>query len=138
VICNSAAAFGARQVILLAESAHPFHPKALRASGGAVMAIRLLQGPSIEELPADPSIVALSTEGTDIRGANFPVSFGLLIGLEGPGLPAMWRRRAHRIPTHAGVESLNAAAAATVALYEWSCQRRKKKRSPTAPAGRKK
>ncbi|MGE5255468.1 MAG: 16S rRNA (guanine(527)-N(7))-methyltransferase RsmG, partial [Hyphomicrobiales bacterium] len=32
---RSAAAFGAVQVILLAESAHPFHPKSLRASGGA-------------------------------------------------------------------------------------------------------
>ena len=31
---RSAVAFGASQVILLAESAHPYHPKSLRASGG--------------------------------------------------------------------------------------------------------
>jgi 16S rRNA (guanine527-N7)-methyltransferase len=121
-VIRSAAAFGAHQIILLAESAHPFHPKALRASGGTVMSIPLRQGPSLKELPADLPIIALSAEGTDIRNAVFPPSFGLLIGLEGPGLPATWRRTARCIPIRAAVESLNAAAAAAVALYEWSRQ----------------
>jgi len=121
-VIRSAAAFGARQVILLAESAHPFHPRSLRASGGTVMSIRLRQGPFLKELPADLPIIALSAEGTDIRNTVFPPSFGLLIGLEGPGLPAFWRRTARRIPIHATVESLNAATAAAVALYEWSRQ----------------
>jgi tRNA G18 (ribose-2'-O)-methylase SpoU len=121
-VIRSAAAFGARQVILLAESAHPFHPKSLRASGGTVMSIRLRQGPSLKELPADLPIIALSVEGADIRTTVFPPSFGLLIGLEGPGLPAIWRRTARCIPIRATVESLNAAAAAAVALYEWSRQ----------------
>jgi 16S rRNA (guanine527-N7)-methyltransferase len=121
-VIRSAAAFGAHQVILLAESAHPFHPRSLRASGGTVMSIRLRQGPFLKELPADLPIIALSVEGTDIRNTVFPPSFGLLIGLEGPGLPAIWRRTARCIPIHAAVESLNAAAAAAVALYEWSRQ----------------
>jgi 16S rRNA (guanine(527)-N(7))-methyltransferase RsmG len=121
-VIRSAAAFGAHQVILLAESAHPFHPRSLRASGGTVMSIRLRQGPFLKELPADLPIIALSAEGIDIRDTVFPPSFGLLIGLEGPGLPAIWRRTARRIPIHATVESLNAATAAAVALYEWSRQ----------------
>jgi 16S rRNA (guanine527-N7)-methyltransferase len=121
-VIRSAAAFGAYQVILLAECAHPFHPRSLRASGGTVMSIRLRQGPFLKELPADLPIIALSAEGIDIRNTVFPPSFGLLIGLEGPGLPAIWRRTAHRIPIHATVESLNAATAAAVALYEWSRQ----------------
>jgi 16S rRNA (guanine527-N7)-methyltransferase len=116
---RSAAAFGASQVILLAESAHPFHPKALRASGGSVLRVQLRQGPALDGLPANLPIIALSPEGTDIRQAAFPLSFGLLAGMEGPGLPAAWRRQAVGIPISSAVESLNAAAAIAVVLYEW-------------------
>jgi 16S rRNA (guanine(527)-N(7))-methyltransferase RsmG len=118
-VIRSAAAFGATQVILLAESAHPFHPKALRASGGAVIRVQLRQGPALDRLPGDLPIIALSSEGADIRRTAFPPSFGLLAGLEGPGLPALWRQQAVGIPISATVESLNAAAAVAVALYEW-------------------
>jgi 16S rRNA (guanine(527)-N(7))-methyltransferase RsmG len=116
---RSAAAFGAAQVILLAESANPFHPKALRASGGAVLSLPLRQGPALDALPPDLPMIALSAEGTDIRKTEFPAAFGLLAGLEGPGLPEPWRQRAVRIPIRPGVESLNAAAAVSVALFEW-------------------
>ena len=116
---RSAAAFGAVQAILLAESAHPFHPKALRASGGAVLSLPLRQGPALDAVPYELPILALSAEGSDIRTAAFPAAFGLLAGLEGPGLPEPWRRRAVRIPIRPEVESLNAAAATAVAMYEW-------------------
>jgi 16S rRNA (guanine527-N7)-methyltransferase len=116
---RSAAAFGAAQVILLAESAHPFHPKSLRASGGAALSVPLRQGPGLGELPEDLPILALSAEGSDLRHASFPAAFGLLAGMEGPGLPEPWRRRALRIPIGSAVESLNAAVAVSVALYEW-------------------
>ena len=116
---RSAAAFGVTQVILLAESAHPFHPKALRASGGSVLRVHLRQGPALKKLSADLPIIALSPGGADIRQTVFPPSFGLLAGIEGPGLPAAWRRQAVGIPINPAVESLNAAAAVAVALYEW-------------------
>jgi 16S rRNA (guanine527-N7)-methyltransferase len=116
---RSAAAFGAAQVILLSECAHPFHPKALRASGGAAMRIRLRQGPALQDLPEDIPVFAISAEGEDIRQAAFPAAFGLLAGMEGPGLPPAWRRRALRVPISPEVESLNAAVAVSVALYEW-------------------
>jgi 16S rRNA (guanine527-N7)-methyltransferase len=116
---RSAAAFGAAQIILLAESANPFHPKALRTSGGAVLNLPLRQGPPLEALPPDLAIIALSAEGTDIRQTQFPEAFGLLAGLEGTGLPETWRRRAVRISIRPEVESLNAAVAVGIALYEW-------------------
>lgn len=121
-VIRSAAAFGVKQVILLNECAHPFHPKSLRASGGSALSVGLKSGPSINELPADIPIMALSAEGSDIRSADFPRAFGLLIGIEGHGLPKVWRKAAWRIPIEAGVESLNAAAATAIALYEWSCR----------------
>lgn len=116
---RSAAAFGASQVIFLRESAHPFHPKALRASAGGVLELPLRSGPGLADLPADLPLVALSAEGEDLAAIRFPEAFGLLAGLEGPGLPAALRLHAARIPIRPGVESLNAAAALAVALYEW-------------------
>jgi len=123
---RNAAAFGASQVILLAESAHPFHPKALRTSGGSALHVRLRQGPALDKLPVDLPIIALSPDGTDIRRAAFPTAFGLLAGMEGSGLPADWRHRAVSIPISPAVESLNAAAAVAVALYEWKRNSSKK------------
>lgn len=117
---RSAVAFGASAVILLAESAHPFHPRAVRASAGAVLSARLFRGPSIAELPPDLPVVGLSGDGNPLRDFSFPPAFGLLPGLEGPGLPDAWRRSAVSIPICPDVESLNAATAIAIALYTWS------------------
>jgi tRNA G18 (ribose-2'-O)-methylase SpoU len=119
-VIRSSVAFGASRIILLAESAYPYHPKAIRASGGAVLHAELFQGPSIEDLPEDLPLVPLSSEGKDIALFTFPRSFGLLPGMEGPGLPDNWRRRAVAIPIKHEVESLNASTATAVALYVWS------------------
>jgi 16S rRNA (guanine(527)-N(7))-methyltransferase RsmG len=117
---RSAVAFGATQVILLAESAHPYHPKSLRASGGAVLYARLLEGPSLRDLPEELPLLALSQRGAEISESVFPASFGLLVGMEGPGLPERWQKHALAIPIRPQVESLNAATAAAIALYVWS------------------
>jgi len=118
-IIRSAAAFDVNQVILLAESAHPYHPKALRAAGGVTPKVRLRQGPSLKNLPDDLPIVALSAEGRNIDRADLPKRFGLLAGLEGEGLPDQWRERSVCISISKKVESLNAATATAIALYEW-------------------
>lgn len=120
---RSAVAFGIEQVILLAESANPYHPKSLRASGGTVLDARFLSGPSIRELPAHLPLVPLSAEGADIAEAVFPATFAFLPGVEGPGIPDTWRHRAVAIPISPGVESLNAATAIGIALYVWSRSR---------------
>lgn len=119
-VIRSAVAFGVNRVILLAESAHPYHPKAIRASGGAVLRARLLEGPALHELPEELPLVSLSVEGKDISGFHFPASFGLLPGIEGPGLPEQWRQSAVGIPIRPDVESLNAATATAIALYVWA------------------
>ncbi|HBZ56463.1 MAG TPA: 16S rRNA (guanine(527)-N(7))-methyltransferase RsmG [Syntrophobacteraceae bacterium] len=119
-VIRSAAAFGAAQIILLAESAHPYHPKAIRASGGAMLRVRLRQGPSLHDLTPDLPIMALSAGGAELAGVVFPGSFGLLPGLEGPGLPEGWRGNAVGIALQGGVESLNAATATAIVLHAWS------------------
>ncbi|MFZ2444805.1 MAG: 16S rRNA (guanine(527)-N(7))-methyltransferase RsmG [Syntrophobacteraceae bacterium] len=118
-VIRSAVAFGARAV-LLAEAANPYHPKAIRASGGMVFGAKLLEGPSINDLPADLPIIPLSKEGENIADFRFPESFGLLPGLEGPGLPDRFRNKGISIPIRPEVESLNAVVATAIALYEWA------------------
>jgi 16S rRNA (guanine527-N7)-methyltransferase len=120
-VIRSAAAFGV-EVILLKEAANPYHPKALRVVGPAVFKTTVMSGPAIAELPILDNMFALTTEGTNIytfKPAKYlKKGLNLLMGLEGPGLtkhdfPAD-RRLA--IPMLPGVESLNAATAAAIAM----------------------
>jgi len=121
-VIRSAVAFGAAEIVLLAEAANPFHPKSVRASGGAVFRANLLEGPSIQDLPDDLPVVPLSKEGKRISDFKFPAKFGLLPGIEGPGLPDRFRKTAVSIPISRQVESLNAVVATAVALFVWAEQ----------------
>lgn len=120
---RSGLAFGASRIVLLNGAAHPFHPKTLRASGGAVLQARLANGPALADLPLDLPFLPLSLEGKDLTQTTLPATCALLPGIEGPGLPPAWRSRAIRIPIRPEVDSLNAAAALSIVLYEWSRQR---------------
>jgi 16S rRNA (guanine527-N7)-methyltransferase len=121
-VIRSAAAFGVSGVILLKEAAFPFHPKAVRASSGAVFKIPLFRGDSIHgfmENAGKTPVVSLDKRGCDIASFTFPDTFYLLPGMEGPGLPDEAKNRAISIPLNENIDSLNGAAAAAIALYEW-------------------
>ncbi len=118
-VIRSAAAFHVDRIIMLAESANPFHPKAVRASAGTVFSARLFQGPSLSDLPHHLPVIALAASGRSLSQTVFPPSFFLLTGMEGPGLPQQWQANAVAIPMAPDVESLNAAVATAIALYEW-------------------
>jgi 16S rRNA (guanine(527)-N(7))-methyltransferase RsmG len=120
-VIRSAAAFGVARIVLLREAAHPFHPKAARAAGPALFQVAMEQGPSIRDLRCGQTpLLALSAEGPDIGSEPFPDCFGLVTGVEGPGLPDHLRTGpTRRIPMEPGVESLNAATATAIALYAW-------------------
>jgi 16S rRNA (guanine527-N7)-methyltransferase len=124
-VLRSAAAFGVARVVMLREAAHPFHPKSSRAAGTALFQVPLLQGPSIRELECRHApIIALDTSGPELSEYPFPATFGLVAGVEGPGLPDRLRQgQRRRIAMAAEVESLNAATAAAIALYAWSRER---------------
>lgn len=126
-VIRSAVAFGIENIVLLSESAHPYHPKSIRASGGAVFRANLFEGPSVQDLPANLPVLPLSAEGEDISKFKFPDTFGFLPGIEGPGLPDHFRSKALSIPIQKNVESLNAATAVGIALYIWSQSRGKNK-----------
>ena len=124
-ILRSAEAFGAASVAIGPGTADPFGPKAVRASMGAIFTIPVArtQTGGGAGLPALPGrTVALAAEAAaplhDLRLAG---EVTLLIGAERTGLPEEILAAADdvaRIPIAS--HSLNAAMAATVALYEAS------------------
>jgi RNA methyltransferase, TrmH family len=119
-VLRSAHAFGASSVALGPGCADPHSPKAVRASMGAIFAVSLARASSPAELPGRR--IALSADAAEtLRGplAAHGGEVTLLIGAEREGLPAELVAACEehaRIPIAA--ESLNAAMAATVALYE--------------------
>ena len=121
-VLRSAAAFGVARVVLLKEAAHPFHPKSTRAAGPALFQVPLCLGPSLSDVESrHVPLIALATDGPGIDTLPFPARFGLIPGLEGPGLPDRFRAGERRhIPIAPGVESLNAATATAIALYLWN------------------
>ncbi len=123
-VIRSAAAFGVGQVVLLREAAHPFHPRSVRAAGPSVFQVPLRHGPSLAELHVkEHPLIALDTSGPELSATPFPPRFGLVVGAEGPGLARHLRTgERRRIAMEPGVESLNAATAAAVALYVWARQ----------------
>jgi TrmH family RNA methyltransferase len=116
-VVRSALAFGAASVALGPDCADPYTPKAVRASMGAIFALDVAKVSDPTELPGE-TIALVAGEGAPLTGPlDRPVS--LLIGAEREGLPATVTtacdRTAH-IPI--ATESLNAAVAASIALYE--------------------
>ncbi len=126
-VLRSAAAFEVDRVVLLQESANPFHPKSLRAGGPGILGLSLFHGPSIRSLPETTlPLMALSSEGSSIHDQLWPESFMLLPGVEGPGLPqGLTQILKIGIPIAARVESLNAAVATAITLYDWQGKRPK-------------
>jgi TrmH family RNA methyltransferase len=121
-VIRSALAFGAACVALGADCADPFSPKAVRASMGAIFAVQLARVHDPARLPGERvALVAGAGErlaAVSERLARAPV-VSLLVGAERAGIePIALTACQHvaRIPI--ATDSLNAAMAATVALYE--------------------
>jgi TrmH family RNA methyltransferase len=141
-VLRSAQAFGASCVALGPGCADPHGPKAVRASMGAIFTVALAHVSGLDELPGE--LIALAADAPDVlRGphADGPGDDAaaareggvtLLVGSEREGLPDTVTAacdRLARIPIAS--DSLNAAMAATVALYEMT---RRPYRGPALPS----
>ena len=115
-VLRSAVAFGAASVALGPGCADPYGPKAVRASMGAIFGMPVARAEP-GDLPGE--LVALvAGAGKSLTGpASGPVT--LMVGAEREGLPADVVAAAGRV-AHIPIagDSLNAAMAATIALYE--------------------
>jgi TrmH family RNA methyltransferase len=130
-ILRSAEAFGAQAVVSLPGTVSAWNPKAVRASAGSIFRNPLLSV-SAEDCFArlrEAGVRILTTAVHGAEPANLvdlagPVA--LVIGNEGNGVPEALTALADgavTIPCPGPVESLNAAVAASVLLYEASRQR---------------
>lgn len=131
-ILRSAFAFGAAGAFMGADSADPYQPKALRAAAGMALRLPLITAPdlaaslSLARRLGRPVLGLAAAGGTplstlELKGAG-PV---LVVGSEGQGLsqPVLdCISQLVTIPLRPGAESLNAAVAASVVLYELARQ----------------
>ena len=131
-VVRAAEAFGATGVLFLKGSASPSNPKTLRASAGSLFRIPFIAG-----MDVSTAVAALRAERVDVFAAmpysgserlaeeiDFSRRCALVIGNEGRGVSEELRAISEdiAIPT-VGVESLNAAVAAAILLYETRRQR---------------
>jgi tRNA G18 (ribose-2'-O)-methylase SpoU len=122
---RNAAAFGAAAVLIDATSCDPLYRKAIRTSVGASLIVpfaRLSPDQDMVEAvrAAGFEPLALSPEGGEpLAGLAPPARAAVILGAEGPGLPAELaaRARAVSIPMAGGFDSLNVATTAGIVLH---------------------
>jgi TrmH family RNA methyltransferase len=129
-IVRAAEAFGATGVVFLKGAVSPYNPKCLRASAGSIFRVPLV--PAMDERLLLAAVeqrklemFALMPKGAlEVGECNFSDKCAIIVGSEGRGVSERLRGKARdvRIPT-VGVESLNAALAAGIALYAARKQR---------------
>jgi RNA methyltransferase, TrmH family len=128
-LLRSAAAAGATLAVLSKGCADAWSPKALRGGQGAQFVLPMLLRADLADWmrSATYPVWALAPYGEkSVFDLALKTPAGLLVGNEGAGLSAAVLRLARggvRIPMPRKVESLNAAAAAAVALFEAVRQR---------------
>ncbi len=128
-LLRSAAAAGADHVLLSPGCAFAWSPKVLRAAMGAHFAVNVVERADLVAWAGAfrGTTVALAGEGgRSLYELDLRKPVALMVGNEGAGLSPALRAVAKvtaRIPMASGIESLNAAAAGTIALFEASRQR---------------
>ena len=122
---RSCSAAGGTGFVALPPSADLHHPRAVRGSAGAVMSLAALRMKEDEFLAraTDSGIRILAATprgGVDFRQADYSRPVAVAVGSEAHGVPEGVAERAEpvTIPMPGGTESLNAAAAAAVVLFE--------------------
>ena len=118
-------------------TANPFAAKALRASAGAALRLPILRGVGVSVLLAQLRVAGVRVYAAcpEAAGARDPWDVdwrspaALLVGNEGAGLPADLVASADaavripQSPAEDGMDSLNAAVAGSILLYEAARQR---------------
>ena len=133
-IVRAAEAFGATGVMFLKGTVNPFNPKTLRASAGSLFRVPFVYGidpGQTREMLARQGLALYASlprrsanHAKALGDADLTHPFAMIIGSEGHGVSeaSLSGAISLNIPTK-GVESLNAAMAASIILYEAQRQR---------------
>jgi TrmH family RNA methyltransferase len=132
-IVRVADAAGAAGLVAAGRCADPFGWKALRGSMGSALRLPIAIEPSVERAVSAVRrhgcrlVATAPRDGVPLFDSRLTGALALLVGGEGPGLAAPVLDAADlrlTIPMRPPVESLNAAVAAALVLYEARRQRR--------------
>ena len=125
-LIRSAEAFGIAQIFLTPDCVNPWNPKTLRASAGSVFRVPVVRQPLPEivnslrnaNIPLHAAVAASADARSSIQAA-LTAPCALMIGNEGAGLSAAAVALATaRVHIPCAVESLNAAIAGSLLMYE--------------------
>ena len=129
-IIRSAAALGVDRLIMSADCADVYHPRAVRASMGALFAQRIDRVESLTDAiaalqSAGRTVYAAALDEQACRLGNFEITGGdcVVIGNEGHGLSSAVIEACDRkvfIPMSGKTESFNAAVAASILMWEFT------------------
>ena len=130
-LLRSAEAFGASGAVLLEGTVNPYNPKVVRAAAGSLFRLPVLATNFSELLPRLREkqirlVAGSSHKGTSLNVANLRGAVCILIGNEGAGVPRTILSEVDEvvaIPHSSKVESLNAAVAGSLIMYEAAQQR---------------
>lgn len=130
-IIRSAAAFNVAGVLLPREKQAPITGTVAKTSAGMIFRVPIVIIDSVEDALLDLRKRGFKTYGLAADGSavltheRFTQPTAFVVGNEGSGLSANTAAACDAllsIPMHPRTESLNAAQAATVVLYEWHTQ----------------
>jgi TrmH family RNA methyltransferase len=126
-ILRTAEAFGATGAVFLKGTVSASNPKCLRASAGSAFRMPIIVGTPVEIPPGLALYAADPRAKLSVADAGLAAACAIIIGAEGSGVRPELAARATgvKIPT-VNVESLNAAVAAGILLYEARRQRDEK------------
>ncbi len=123
---------GVTGIIMSEDTADIFNPKTIRSTMGSVYRVPFLYVPDLEAAVLQLHKAGVATYGAHLKGENYYSSFSFrqgtafLIGNEGKGLRESTMRLVQhslKIPMEGKVESLNAAIASALLMYEAHRQR---------------
>lgn len=130
-ILRTADAAGFTGALLSAACADPYSPKVLRATMGSIFRMPIRTVPDLPEALETLKAQGFSVLSSQLDGEpfferkNVKEQFALIIGNEGNGVSEAVKAVAtHRLalPMRGGAESLNAAIAAGIMMYDLTCR----------------
>jgi TrmH family RNA methyltransferase len=115
-IIRTAVGFGLSGVIVSPGTTDPFSPKVVRSAMGALFRIPII----VSECNSDLPLIVADMQGQDIRTFIPPQDHILVVGNEGQGvLPELQSKAQAKVSIPIQFESLNAAIAAAICMYQF-------------------
>lgn len=130
---RNAAALGAEAVLLDAESCDPLYRKSIRVSAGTALSLPFARSGTGASMIAALEAAGIAAwalspaEGEPLHTLAPPERLAIVLGAEGPGLPAELMATCRRvsIAMAPGIDSLNVATAGAIALSHAFAARRR-------------